>query len=175
MTDVGGAICVSSEPGKGTLFEVWWPVELPAVEQPFAPTSSDQRGGALAGKTVLVVDDNSALVDTLVAILEEAGAEPGPCLDPRDALNAVCDDPDAWDLVITDHDMPGMDGVQLTRWLRAVRPSLPVMLLTALPQAYGRRSGDPDLFDAVLGKPASARSLIAAATGAMDAARKRIS
>lgn len=173
MTDVGGAVSVSSELGKGTLFEVWWPIEQASIERMAAPSSPEHQENALTGKTVLVVDDNATVVDTLVAMLEDAGAEPGPCLDPRDALNALCDHPDAWDLVITDHDMPGMDGVQLTRWLRAVRPALPVMLLTALPQAYGRRSGDPDLFDAVLGKPATAESLMAAATNAMNAARQR--
>ncbi len=173
VSDVGGAISVSSEPGKGTVFQVWWPAS-PTASKP-ARASEDVAGPAeeLAGKTVLVVDDNATVVDTLVAMLEDAGAEPGPCLDPRDALSAICEDPSAWDLVITDHDMPEMDGVQLTRWLRAVRVDLPVMLLTALPQAYGRRAGDPDLFDAVLGKPATSEALTAAAVNAMNAARKR--
>lgn len=173
ITDVGGAISVTSKPGKGTLFEVWWPVKRSAFERRGAQVCTEPQAGALAGKTVLVVDDNATVVDTMVAMLEVAGAEPGPCLDPRDALGAVCDDPDAWDLVITDHDMPGMDGVQLTRWLRAVRPELPIMLMTALPHAYGRRSGDPDLFDAVLGKPATKASLLAAAVSAIDSAQRR--
>lgn len=170
---VGGAISVRSARGEGTVFEIWWPLSpnAPAHGSPMpAPVS---RAGTLAGKTVLVVDDNATVVDTLVAMLEEAGAEPAPCLDPRDALSAVCEDPAAWDIVITDHDMPEMDGVQLTKWLRAVREDIPVLLLSALPQAYGRRAGDPDLFDAVLGKPATSDALVSYAIAAISAARKR--
>ncbi|MEE4154821.1 MAG: PAS domain S-box protein [Erythrobacter sp.] len=173
VSAAGGAISVKSEIGVGTLFEVWWPVRQMSYAAGVASAHPASQAEALTGKTILVVDDNATVVDTLVAMLEDAGAEPGPCLDPRDALNAVCEDPAGWDLVITDHDMPEMDGVQLTRWLRAVREDLPVLLLTALPQAYGRRAGDPDLFDAVLGKPATPDALIASAIAAISAARKR--
>jgi DNA-binding response OmpR family regulator len=127
----------------------------------------------LAGKAVLVVDDNPAVVDTLVAMLEQAGAEPGPCLDPADALAAVQEDPMAWSLVITDYDMPGMNGAALARELRAVRADLPLLMLSALPRVHQRRSGEAELFDAVLGKPASMDALVATARTAIAAARKR--
>ncbi|MEE4288177.1 MAG: PAS domain S-box protein [Erythrobacter sp.] len=173
VSDAGGAISILSRPGEGTVFEIWWPLDANSALAGASLSAEPAHKGALEGKTVLVVDDNADLVDTLVAMLEEAGAEPGPCLDPHDALNAVCEDPAAWDLVITDHDMPGMDGIKLTRWLRAVRMDIPVMLLTALPQAYGRRAGDFDLFDAVLGKPANSDAIISSAVAAINSARRR--
>jgi len=173
VAGIGGAISVRSEQGEGTMFEVWWPVSNAPRSPECADTHPVSQEETLAGKTVLVVDDNATVVDTLVAMLEDAGAEPGPCLDSRDALSAMCEDPDGWDLVITDHDMPGMDGVQLTKWLRAVRENVPVLLLTALPQAYGRRAGDPDLFDGILGKPATSDALVSSALAAISAARKR--
>lgn len=113
------------------------------------------------------------VVETLVAMLEQAGAEPGPCLDPADALAAVEEDPQAWSLVITDYDMPGLNGAALARAMRSVRADLPILLLSALPAAHRRRPGEADLFDAVLGKPAGLPALVAAARSAMAAARGR--
>lgn len=173
VANAGGAIALFSLPGAGTIFEVWWPMQSATGDhQPFSIVEAADAD-VLAGKAVLVVDDNPAVVDTLVAMLEQAGAEPGPCLDPADALAAVHEDPQAWNLVITDYDMPGLNGAQLTRQLRAIRADLPVMLLSALPRALQRRSGEAELFDAVLGKPAGLDTLVAAARAAVATARKR--
>lgn len=169
----GGAIALSSETGIGSTFEVWWPL-LADIETPGNPAlATTADANVLAGKAVLLVDDNPAVVDTLVGMLESAGAEVGPCLDPADALAAVKEDPRAWDIVITDYDMPGMNGAGLARALRALRTDLPIMLLSALPRVHTRRPGEAELFDAVLAKPAALEKLVAAARAAMTAARKR--
>lgn len=173
VADAGGAIALSSQPDHGTMFEVWWPLHTAAEAVAAGTVDGAADTEVLAGKAVLVVDDNPAVVDTLVAMLEQAGAEPGPCLDPVDALAAVAEDPEAWDLVITDYDMPVMNGAGLARELRAYRADLPLMLLSALPRAHLRRAGEAELFDAVLGKPANLDALVAAARTAMTAARKR--
>lgn len=173
VADAGGAIAISSRPGTGTLFQVWWPLqsgEDGTVRQAIDAAADTE---VLAGRAVLVVDDNPMVVDTLVAMLEQAGAEPGPCLEPADALAAVEEDPQAWSLVITDYDMPGLNGAALARAMRGVRADLPILLLSALPRAHRRRPGEADLFDAVLGKPASLPALVAAARSAMAAARAR--
>ncbi|KEO98697.1 hypothetical protein EH32_06215 [Erythrobacter litoralis] len=173
VAGAGGAITVESTPGEGTLFEVFWPPK-PRAEEPntlAAPGPLD--GHMLAGKAVLVVDDNPAVVDTIVAMLERAGAEPAPCLDPDDAIAAIEEDPQAFDLVVTDYDMPGMNGPDLARALRAIREDLPLLLLTAIPLAYGRRAGEAEPFDVVLGKPANMDSLVASARLAIANARRR--
>ena len=148
-----GALTIQSWPGVGTIFEVWWPLQAQAGD------ASMQRDGfdlnaMLTGKTVLVVDDNPAVVDTLVATLDEVGAEAGPCLDPRDAIIAIEDDAAMWDLAITDYDMP-------------------IMLLTALPRIHRLHQKQVGLFGAVLGKPAGTAQLAASAAAAMTAARER--
>jgi len=173
VVDAGGAIALSSQMGAGSLFEIWWPMQS-ATQSPGAlALDGAADADVLAGKSVLVVDDNPAVVDTLVAMLEQAGAEPGPCLDPADAIAAVAEDPDVWDLVITDYDMPGLNGAALAKRLRGLRADLPLMLLSALPRAHLRRAGEAELFDAVLGKPANLDALVSAARTAMAAARKR--
>jgi PAS domain S-box-containing protein len=172
--DSGGAISIWSRPGDGSVFEIWWPLETLAEWPNLSAIDTEADPSALAGKAVLVVDDNPAVVDTLVAMLERAGAEAGPCLDPADALAAVTEDPLAWDLVIMDYDMPGMNGAALARALRPLRVDLPLMLLSALPRVHMLRPGEADLFDAILGKPAGLEALVSAARLAMAAAHKRI-
>lgn len=173
VTDAGGAIAVHSTPGEGSMFEVWWPLQ-PDAATGVDPASTEKLDlHLLAGKAVLVVDDNPAMVDTLVAMLEQVGAEPGPCLDAADALAAIEEDPEAWSLVITDYDMPGMSGAALAEAIRAIRADLPLLLLTALPNSFGRRAGDAALFDAVLGKPVGLEALLAGAGTAMAVAAQR--
>jgi len=173
VAGAGGAIAVASTPGDGTLFEVCWPPEPLASEPDEHAVAGPMDMQLLAGRTVLVVDDNPAVVDTIVAMLERAGAEPAPCLDPVDAIAAIEEDPQAFDLVVTDYDMPGMNGPELARTLRAMRSDLPLLLLTAIPLAYGRRAGEAEPFDAVLGKPANMDSLVASARLAISTARRR--
>lgn len=168
VTAAGGGIAVRSAPGEGTCFDVFWPLDAPAAPQPRAPAAPGT--GSLAGQTVLVVDDNPAVVETLAGLLERAGAEVGPCVDPRDALAALSDDPEAWTLLITDFDMPHLSGAALAAAARDIRPDLPVLLCTALPEA--RRPGGA--FDGVVGKPVAADRLVAAAEAAIAAHREAL-
>jgi PAS domain S-box-containing protein len=168
-----GALAIQSWPDCGTIFEVWWPLEAGGDTAPGAPSSLLGAGNVLSGKTVLVVDDNPTVADTLVAMLEEVGAEVGPCIDPQDAIAVLGDDPGSWDLVITDYDMPGMNGAQLARRLRQTRDDLPILLLTALPRVHQLHQNQVGLFDGVIGKPVTTAQLAAAAAAAIAAARAR--
>jgi CheY-like chemotaxis protein len=111
-----------------------------------------------------VADDDPHMVATLSAVLEAAGAEVGPVQRPRDALAAIREDPDAWSLLVTDYDMPGMTGAELAEAARRLRPGLPVLLCTALPDAARSHAG---LFAAILPKPVSNDRLLAAAAAAL--------
>ncbi len=170
-----GALAIQSFPGCGTVFEIWWPLQPLGMDAGEVGGEAGARSGpGLVGKAVMVVDDNPAVVDTIAAMLEQVGAEVGPCLDPADALAVIKEDPAAWDLIITDYDMPRMNGAQLAADLRRVRPDLPILLLTALPRVHQLHQGpDGSIFDGVLGKPASAARLAGAAAAAIDAARER--
>lgn len=162
----GGGLAVRSAPGEGTCFDIFWPLDAPA--EPAGMVAALGPGASLAGHTVLVVDDNPAVVETLVELLERAGAEVGPCVDPEDALAALADDPEAWTLLVTDYDMPRLSGADLAAAARRLRPDLPVLLCTALPEAHGRAGG----FDAVTGKPIALDRLVAAATAAIEKRRE---
>ncbi|PLK23689.1 hypothetical protein C0V72_08635, partial [Porphyrobacter sp. TH134] len=154
-----GALAIQSWPGAGTIFELWWPLQ-PDHTGPIEDEAAWAHYKAgLAGKAVLVVDDSPAMIDTLVAMLDEVGAEAGPCLDAQDAIAAIREGAAEWDLVITDYDMPGMNGAELARSLRKLRPDLPIVLLTAQPRIHQLHQGQVGLFDGVLGKPAGTAQL----------------
>lgn len=169
-----GALAIQSWPDCGTVFEIWWPLEPGMALGPAHDGEAVARPGpGLLGKAILVIDDNPAVVDTVTAMLEQVGAEVGPCLDPADAIAVLREDPAAWDLVITDYDMPRMNGAGLAKALRKLRADLPILLLTALPRVHQLHQGPDGVFDGVLGKPTSAARLAGAAAAAISAARQR--
>lgn len=170
----GGALRVTSRMGEGTEFLVFLPLasnggagSAPAI---MPETQAAVDSSFLKGLSVLVVDDNVHVLEMLTGILEHCGAEPGPSLSPADALHAFTSDPGGWDLIVTDYDMPEFNGAELARSVRRVRPDVPILLCTALPEAH--RQSAADLFDAVVGKPVAMESFVAAANAAMGARMK---
>lgn len=163
-----GAVRLITALGKGTSFRVLWPLgaaPLPA-EMPLAAGLT----GRLDGRTVLVVDDQPEVLAVLTAFLEAAGAEVAPATDPADVVEALRDDPRAWDLLVTDYDMPGMTGADLAKEAHLLVPGLPVILVTALAGVAGRHGS---AFAAVLGKPVDRDALVSCAEAAILGARPK--
>jgi CheY-like chemotaxis protein/two-component sensor histidine kinase len=130
----GGVISVESAPGRGTCFNVWLPVaELSDTEDESArvmPASPEREG---RGERVLYVDDDEVMLLMVERLLQRLGYRPLCLADPRQALQAVGttkhDEP-GFDAVVTDYNMPGLNGIELARALQATVPRLPVLLST---------------------------------------------
>jgi len=168
VASTDGGVAVSSMPDGGTRFDILWPLMPPKRPAGAVPQRTPAREGLLAGRAVLVVDDNPAVVEVITELLEQAGAEVGPCLDGDDALAAIKEDPDAWFLMVTDFDMPGLDGAQLAARARELKPDLPILLCTALPEAHRSIAARVQAFDAIIGKPVSIESLLDGAEAAIQ-------
>ena len=162
VTSNGGAVRLWSEPGQGTRFTILWPLEKSDKSQTPAPVEG--LTGRLDGCRILVADDQQEVLDVLTAFLESAGAEVAPSTEPEDILVAVAADPDAWDLVVTDFDMPGMNGDALADAIGRAAPGLPVILVTALAGIAGRAGAR---FAEVLGKPVDCNVLVRSAETAI--------
>lgn len=121
-----------------------------------------------ADKTLLYVDDTPAMVDVIVAMLEQLGHKVVGFTDPEAALAAIRDGSIAPALVLADRSMPKLDGLRLFEELHEFDPELPFVLLTGLldeslvPQFM--ESG----ISAVLGKPISLSELSICVDGILN-------
>jgi PAS domain S-box-containing protein len=122
-----GAIAVDTEPGRGTTFHLYVPVVEAGSRAPAAgPASAQPVSGR--GERVLYVDDDETMVLMVERLLQRAGYQSHVCLSAQEAIQAVRAQPEWFDLVVTDYNMPGLSGLQVARALAELRPSLPVVL-----------------------------------------------
>jgi DNA-binding NtrC family response regulator len=107
---------------------------------------------------VLVVDDNLDLAENLVEILADAGFDAECYDDPSAALHAVA--PGRYQVALIDLRMPGMDGVELHRALKALDPCLRALAMTAFARDTLVATALHDGVLSVLSKPMDAGSLV---------------
>jgi len=125
-----GAITVSSTPGEGTIFDIFFPrIGNAEVQEPQSPQLPGRER-----QVVLLVDDEQMMVDVTGQILERLGFAVVAKTNSIDALQAFQEAPDEFDLVITDQVMPNMTGTELARNLISVRPDIPVILCSGFPE-----------------------------------------
>lgn len=121
-----GAIRVTSQPGRGTTFEVY----LPASAQPVSeePATAAAAASSANGQHILYLDDEEALVFLAARMLEKLGYRVTGFTSAADAVKAFRENPGEFDLVIADLNMPGASGLQVAAELLKIRPDLPVAL-----------------------------------------------
>jgi signal transduction histidine kinase/CheY-like chemotaxis protein len=126
VVQLGGTLQLSSTVGKGTTVTMVLPVAttMPAVESP-APTQQKVKRSAV----ILFVDDDPLIAMSTVEMLEDLGHRVIGANSGQHALDILKSD-QPLDLMVTDHMMPGMTGLELAAASREVRPSLPVLLAT---------------------------------------------
>jgi two-component system, sensor histidine kinase len=123
----------SEGPGRGSQFTV----RLPVLEtEPTTEPSVETDASARRHRRVLVVEDNVDARDMLRALLEVAGHEVYESGDGLSALDAVARVKP--DLALIDIGLPGMDGYELARRLRAEHPDIPLVAVTGYSQAEDR-------------------------------------
>jgi PAS domain S-box-containing protein len=132
----GGTINVSSEVGKGTTFDVYLPQTVGSGEE--EKTGQVEHQQVSGNERILLVDDEAIIVALERQMLGRSGYEVSSCSNGREALTMFKADPDAFDLVITDMNMPNMTGDQLTRELIAIRPDIPIIICTGFSEKIGR-------------------------------------
>jgi CheY-like chemotaxis protein len=124
------------------------------------PIEKPIKGGQL--RQILVVDDEPAVCEAIKMMLEHFGHEVQTASNGKDALSLL--EQRAFDLVVTDHTMPGMTGAALAAAIKQRLPRQPVLMITAHTEML-RASGNPLTgVDFLLGKPFKMQELQEALT-----------
>lgn len=144
---MGGEISVKSEVSKGTIFTFTIKTEISSVRISTLPFNLE----ILENKTVLVVDDNLTNLNIFKGQLEQWNMVPTLASSPHEALLYIKQNKN-FDIVITDMQMPEMDGIELALAIKKIVPKIPIMLLSSISDTFYKEH--PDLFLAVLTKPA---------------------
>lgn len=183
---MGGDISVTSAPGQGSsfVFTAW--LEAQPERQASAEASTQVVGPApdrtpaplnahelrvLQGLRVLVVDDHSANRILLRDILQEAGAEPRMVGGGPEALDSFRAEP--VDLALLDLHMPGMDGAETVRRLRALETELdrtrtPIFILTAFARLEDQNLLPNEEIEGVISKPINVAELLRTIASAVE-------
>ena len=175
----GGTIEAHSEGlGKGATFTIKLPLAPTRVDKPAAdvhPAVSRREEPALAmhasiaGATVLVVEDAPDARDLLVEVLSSAGARVLAAASVAEALDVLSRETP--DLLVSDIGMPGADGYELIRAVRAAGRRLPAIALTAYARAEDRRRSLVEGFDLHMAKPLDPGELVAMSAALLKRAR----
>jgi DNA-binding NtrC family response regulator len=157
---------VESTPGVGTTFHVYFPALSGAAAQaaarytPAAGMAARSAASVPSDRRVLYVDDDEMLVSLVTRLLKRSGCEVTGYGLAAEALEAFRSTPEAFDVVITDFNMPEMSGLEVARQVLALRPAMPVVItsgyITTELQAEAERIGVPHL----LYKPDLAKRLL---------------
>jgi PAS domain S-box-containing protein len=165
--DFGGDVMVFSELGKGAAFQVWLPV---LQETAPAPRSEAPAPLPRGQERVLAVDDDSNIAALSQNFLESLGYQVTALTSSAAALALFEQQPQEFDLLLTDMTMPKMTGAELAAKLLALRPDLPVLLCTGFSELIDEQRAQELGINGFLMKPFTKRELAAAVRGVLDQA-----
>ncbi len=120
----GGTLDIRSQPGQGTCVRIRFPALAILPLQPAAPEPPAAR---FPGLRLLLVDDDPLVRETTRMVLIRLGHEVAVAADGYEAILRVEQGP-PWDAVLLDLNMPGLDGLETLRRIRASRPGTPVLV-----------------------------------------------
>jgi len=126
VTSMHGGIQIFSEPGKGTEFRIYFPLEKTYREQG-EKTNQSIRGGT---EHILLVDDEESIINMERKMLERLGYQVTSRTSSIEALEAFQVNSDKFDVVISDLAMPNMAGEKLASEILKIRPNIPIILNT---------------------------------------------
>ncbi len=160
----GGFIKVDSEPGKGAVFSCYFP------PSPQAPGDAPEKRKKLPRgvESVLVVDDEQALANTIKLQLERLGYAVSAYTDPVKALEDFKADPKKFDLAITDMAMPEMYGDQFIAELKKSNADIKTIVCTGYSNKINKEKAAQIGADAFLMKPLDAATLAETVRRAID-------
>lgn len=126
-----GVITAESELGRGAVFAIYLPAASHSSDIAYddvVTAPAQQNALSSTSPHVLYLDDDHRVLTVVKQILERYGYQASCFADQQDALHALRRDPKAYDLVVTDYNMPEMNGLEVSQEVKRIRKDLPVVL-----------------------------------------------
>ena len=125
-----------------------------------APAERKRRQPSLTS-SILVVDDDPAVLAVVARVLRRAGADVTAASSGREAIRAIADGEARPNILLSDIDMPQMNGIELAARIRSLRPDVAVLLMTGSSESAEAARAHPDQVVGVLLKPVTLDDLLA--------------
>lgn len=154
----GGHLTISSEPGQGTCVRLYLPRLHSAAQADSPAPASVEAPYAVAGESVMLVEDDPAVRMLVLNVLGELGYTAFEAEDAKSAL-PLLESERRIDLLVTDVGLPGMNGRQLAEIARQRRPQLKVLFMTGYAEKAAERQGFLDAGMNLIAKPFSIEAL----------------
>ena len=165
----GGFVTCRSTLGIGTVFQVYLPVVAQAVLSETETLDLIQPGT----EHILFIDDEEILAEMGKAMLERLGYRVTMKMNSIEALTAFQDQPNAFDLVITDQTMPEMTGLDMARRLLQIRSDLPIILCTGYSSQVSEEKARAYGFKGFAQKPVTRKDIAILIRKVLNEADKR--
>jgi PAS domain S-box-containing protein len=166
----GGSIAIESEVGRGSTFHVYLP-RTPEAEHEDDRNKAPASGGS---EHILFVDDEVVLVDMGERMLSALGYRVTAVANGPEALKTFRENPDDFDLVITDMTMPGMTGAELSREILKIKPGFPIILCTGFSEIISEGEAKAMGIRRFLMKPVFLDTLAGEIRAVLDASRREV-
>ncbi len=160
VTQSGGGIDLDTRPGLGTIVTLYLPrAERPAEEPAAAPAPVEQAPAPAPACSVLLVDDEDLVRSATAAFLTQAGFSVLEAPDAETALGLL-DQGRRVEVIVTDHMMPGMTGLDMARAIRARRDRTPILMVTGYAEELVAASTGAAIGLSMLIKPVEPHTLV---------------
>ncbi len=170
-----GVITVESRPGHGAVFTIYFPAVFTEDKTKSVPAvigDTLTKSGPDAVLHVLYLDDDNSVLLLVKRLLERQGHKVTCFDDPREALTALQNSPASFDIVVTDYNMPGMQGLDVAREIRGICPGMPVAVTSGFIDEDLRDGAASHGVSELVAKPFAIKELYAVVQRMAQAARR---
>jgi len=167
-----GTITVKSETGKGSTFDVYFPIMETNAGKP--ASKSEGEDAPTGDEAILVIDDELSISLLYAAMLTALGYRVTTRTSPIEAIDLFKSDPGRFDLVITDMTMPQMTGDLLALEMRKIKPDIPVILCTGYSKKISEEIVRATGINALLMKPVMQLEMAGTVRKVLDEAGSRV-
>jgi len=165
VTDHGGAIIIDNQPGGGTAVNVFLPCVIDAASEPAVDVSLHPLGGS---ERILIVDDEIFVAEMIRTMVSRLGYRITLAHSGIEGLEKFEACPESFDLVITDHSMPGTSGLELAEAITGIKPQLPIIMITGYNDSFDDDTLSRHGISKVLYKPIALRVIACAIREQLD-------